>query len=95
MFRRSMNHRCLPLMGPLHYDDDDDGFVFLLLGELFNLSTAAWRDGADISNQMFLCLLIWKGYHWVNQKTSQSETCSATGLRIKVVDRRSESETSL
>lgn len=44
-------------MGALHYSDDD-GFVFLRLGELFNLNTVAWRNGADISSHMFLCLLV-------------------------------------
>lgn len=61
MFRISV-HRSRPsLMGALHYsddDDDDDGFVFLRLGELFNLNTVAWRNGADISSHMFLCLLV-------------------------------------
>lgn len=57
MFRISV-HRSRPsLMGVLHYSDDD-GFVFLRLGELFNLNTVAWRNGADISSRMFLCLLV-------------------------------------
>lgn len=48
------------LLGALDFGDGDDGFVFLLLGELFNLNTVAWRDGADIFSQMFVRLLICK-----------------------------------
>lgn len=57
--RVSNIHLSQPL-GALDFGDGDDGFVFLLLGELFNLNTVAWRDGADIFSQMFVCLLICK-----------------------------------
>lgn len=37
---------------------DEDGFVFLFPAESFNLpaAAAAWRDGADIFTQMFVCV---------------------------------------
>lgn len=46
-------------MGALDYGEND-GFVFLLFGELFNLNALACRDPADIFSLVFLCLLIWK-----------------------------------
>lgn len=55
--RVSNIHLSQPL-GALDFGDGDDGFVFLL--ELFNLNTVAWRHGADIFSQMFVCLLICK-----------------------------------
>lgn len=46
-------------MGALDYGEND-GFVSLLFGDLFNLNAPACRDPADISSLVFLCLLVWK-----------------------------------